>query len=257
MDLTSIIGLLLGTVGIVLGHAVEGGHLGSLFQPTAALIVFGGTFGATLMSNTMVDVRNALKYMKWAFEKDNENERRLVAETAVQMAKVARKESILSIEKNLKNLPSSYMKTVYRFMLDGVEPKILKEVFESELAVEEERVNKAAKVWMDAGGFAPTIGIIGAVLGLIHVMGNLTNTAELGKGIAVAFVATIYGVGSANIFFIPMANKIKTKLSSSMETKEMIIESACSILRGLNPFLVEEKMRAYSGYTSPSVDLDA
>src|SRR5690606_4440430 len=133
------------------------------------------------------------------------------------------------------------------FMIDGIDPVTLNEVFENEMYLEETRKMRAAKVWSDAGGFAPTIGILGAVLGLIHVMANLSDTSALGQGIAVAFVATIYGVGSANLFFIPISNKIKRRIKEEIEVKAMILEGAVSILSGLNPYIIEEKMRNYTG----------
>jgi chemotaxis protein MotA len=149
------------------------------------------------------------------------------------------------LEKRLPHYHDLFMKNVFRFVIDGVEPGTIKDIFENEIYVEEERLLSGAKVYMDAGGFSPTVGIIGAVLGLIHVMENLTDTSKLGSGIAVAFVATVYGVGSANLIFIPLANKIKKKIKERSKTKEMILIGAISVLNGLNPYIIEEKMKAY------------
>ena len=246
MDVSTLIGILLGVSGIVIGNSIEGGHFGSLVQGTAALIVFGGTFGATLVSNRITHIKLALQYFKLAFKPDDPQRMKAIAKDIVNAAADSRKESLLAVEAKIKTFKSDYMKNVFRFVTDGVDADKLKEVFLNDIEIEEERKMKAAKVWSDAGGYSPTIGILGAVLGLIHVMGNLTNTAELGKGIAVAFVATIYGVGLANLLFLPLANKIKRKIEQESEEKYMIVDGAISIINGFSPYLIEEKMRSYT-----------
>ena len=245
MDLTTVLGIVLGIGGILLGNMLEDGHLSSLVQFTAFLIVFGGTIGATLVSNTLQNFKYGVSLLSLAFTKDDEKRKLIIAQEIIESANLVRKESLLALEKRLRTYTSLYMQNVFRFMIDGVDPDRIKEIFEGEMDLAEERREAGAKVWMDAGGYAPTIGIIGAVLGLIHVMGNLTNTAELGKGIAVDFVATIYGVGSANLFFLPLANKIRSKTREEVLEKTMIIEGAISILSGQNPYIVEEKMRSF------------
>jgi chemotaxis protein MotA len=144
------------------------------------------------------------------------------------------------------------MRSVYRFVVDGVDPEVLRKIFEEEIHVSERRKLAAAKVWSDAGGFAPTVGIIGAVLGLISVMANISDTSMLGQGIAVAFVATIYGVGSANLLFIPVANKLRTLIRFRAETETMILEGALAVVSGLNPYLIEQKMRAFTAEVKTS-----
>jgi chemotaxis protein MotA len=207
---TTIFGLVLGIGGILIGNFLEGGNIGSLFQLTAALIVFGGTLGATLMSNRNEDIRLAVEYLRMIFRRSEVSERDAIAKEIIQTAQLARRESILALEKTLNQFGDPFMRTVYRFAIDGVDPEVLRKIFEEEMSVNERRKMAATKVWMDAGGFAPTIGIIGAVLGLISVMANISDTSMLGQGIAVAFVATIYGVGSANLIFIPEANKLRS-----------------------------------------------
>lgn len=246
MDRSTVFGVILGVGGIILGNALEGGHFSSLVQGTAAIIVLGGTLGATLVSHPWSQVRLAMGHLALAFKTEEDFERRKsVAADIVASAKEARKDSLLAIEQKIRSFKSDYMKNVFRFVADGIEAEKLKEVFINDIELEETKKLKAAKVWSDAGGFAPTIGILGAVLGLIHVMGNLSNTSELGKGIAVAFVATIYGVGLANLFFIPIANKIKRKIEIQTEEKYMIVDGAVSIIKGMSPHLIEEKMRSY------------
>lgn len=246
MEITTLVGIIVGLGGVFLGNFLEGGNASSLIQVTAAFIVFGGTFGATMVSNAWGDVRLAISQFKICFAKSNSEEFDKVGKDIVLAAQMARKESVLTLEKRIGEFSNPYMRDVFRFMIDGVDPEILRDVFESKIHYEEERQLAGARVWMDAGGFAPTIGIIGAVLGLIHVMANLTNTSALGHGIAVAFVATIYGVASANLIFIPIANKIKRKIEGQSQLKRMIVDGAVAISSGLNPYIVQEKMNSYS-----------
>ena len=245
MDTLTFLGLVVGIGGIILGNAIEGGHLGSLIQLAAAFIVFGGTWGATLVANTMEDFRLGMRLFVNAFFSNDEEALQTVADEIVLAAQLARKESILAVEPRLATFSNDYMKNVFRFMIDGTDPAVLREIFEKEMELDESRQLAGAKIWTDAGGFAPTIGIIGAVLGLIHVMANLADTSALGQGIAVAFVATIYGVGSANLVFLPIAKKIRRKVQLQIEIKQMIVDGAVAILTGLSPYIIEEKIRAY------------
>lgn len=245
MDFVTLFGLVLGLGGIIGGMVLEDGHLSSIMQFTAAVIVFGGTFGAVLVSTTKEDLRMGLKLFRLGFREEAYDDPERVMKDMIDAAQIARKDTILALERRLSSFASPYMQDVFRFVIDGVDPKVLREVFESKLAIEEENQLAGAKIWTDAGGYAPTIGIIGAVLGLIHVMSNLTDTSKLGAGIAVAFVATVYGVGSANLFFLPIGSKIKRKVKRQLEIKAMILEGAIGIMSGLNPFVIEEKMRAY------------
>ncbi len=245
MDISTIVGLLIGVFGIIAANFFEGGHFNALLQMTAFIIVISGTVGATLVSNTRRNIILGIDLFKWAFKKEDIKYKETVALEIINAAKIARQESIVSIEKQLSNFRDPFMKNVFRFMADGVDPKTLRDVFENEIELKERHLNSAANIWMDAGGYAPTIGIIGAVLGLIHVMVNLTDTAQLGKGIAVAFVATIYGVGFANLIFLPIGNKIKSKIVQKIEVDEMILEGAVAISSGLNPFIIEQKLQSY------------
>lgn len=246
MQLTTILGLIIGIGGILAGNLMEGGSLSALFLLPAALIVFGGTLGATMLSNRSEDLKLAFEYLKMLLSSSETHERNLIATEIIQSAQTARRESILALEKNLPKMRDPFMRNVYRFAIDGVDPEVLRKIFEEEIYVNERRKLAAAKVWMDAGGFAPTIGIIGAVLGLISVMYNITDTSMLGQGIGVAFVATIYGVGSANLVFIPIANKMKALIRFRSETDLMILEGALSVVSGLNPYLIEQKMRSFT-----------
>jgi chemotaxis protein MotA len=246
MQLTTVLGLFIGIGGIVAGNFLGGGHINSLLQVTAATIVFGGTLGATVLSNRVDDLLLALNYLREAFRGFEAAERGQIATEIIQSAQLARRESILTLEASLNKFRDPFMRSVYRFVVDGVDPEVLRRIFEEEIAVNERRKMAAAKVWSDAGGFAPTIGIIGAVLGLISVMANITDTSLLGQGIAVAFVATIYGVGSANLIFIPISNKLRTLIRFRSETETMILEGALAVINGMNPYLIEQKMRAFT-----------
>jgi chemotaxis protein MotA len=245
MDMITITGFFVGLVGIVGGMLIEGGHIGDILQLTAAIIVFGGTIGAVLVSTTREDLNMGLSLLGWAFGEAKGDNPDLVLRDLIESAQVARKESILTLESRLVRFVSPYMKSVFRMVLDGVDPQVIRDVFEAQLDIEEDNMMAGAKIFTDAGGYAPTVGIIGAVLGLIHVMSNLTDTSKLGSGIAVAFVATVYGVASANLIFLPIGAKIKRKIRRQIEIKQMIIEGAVGIATGLNPFVIEEKLRAY------------
>lgn len=245
MDFTTLLGLILGIGGILLGQALEGGHIGSIIQFTAAVIVFGGTFGAVLVGSPWRDVKTGLKLLKSAFIDGKGDNLEQIAKELVDAAQVARKESILALEKKLTQFSNPYMQVVFRFVIDGIDAKTMQEIFENEIYLEEERLNAGAKIFVDAGGYSPTIGIIGAVLGLIHVMENLSDTSKLGAGIAVAFVATVYGVGAANLIFLPIGSKLKRKIKNQLAVKEMVLTGALGIVGGLNPYIIEEKLRSY------------
>lgn len=247
LDFSPVIGFILAIAGIVGGFALDGGYVWSLFHFTAALIVFGGTLGVIIISNTTTDLFTSLKLFLACFTSQKKNYQSIIIENIVNCARVARRKSILSLEENISKFSNKFMKDVFRSLVDGVDAENLKTIFEAEIINSHEQKMAGSKVWSDAGGYAPTIGIVGAVLGLIQVMSNLTDTSNLGKGIAVAFIATLYGIGSANIIFIPIANKIKNQLIKEKEIKKMILEGALGIVKGLSPHLIHEKMRSFTG----------
>lgn len=244
MDIATIGGLLLGIGGILLGQVLEGGHIGSIVQGTAALIVLGGTAGAVMVSTPMHDLKIALSLIKMAFFDDHADAAKISAEI-LDAAQRARKESILVLEKQMGTFSHPFMNKVFRHAVDGFDSNAMKQMAETQIILEEEHLSAGAKVFTDAGGFSPTIGIIGAVLGLIHVMENLSDTSKLGAGIAVAFVATVYGVGLANLILIPMGNKLKRKIKTNSMIKDMILIGGLGIVEGLNPRVIEEQLTAY------------
>ncbi len=245
MDVTTLLGVIIGIGGILAGNLMEGGHLASLWQFPAAMIVLSGTLGAVVVSSRKEDLKLGFEMFKSAFQKPKIEKSELILEEIIDCSRLARKESILAIEGRINRMEDPFMQNVMRAVVDGVDPHVLRDLFEKQIDLEEERLMSGAKIWMDAGGFAPTVGIIGAVLGLIHVMGNLSDTSKLGIGIATAFVATIYGVGFANLIFLPIGNKLKKMVGREVLVKEMILEGGLCIQSGLNPALTEVKLKPF------------
>ncbi len=245
MDRATAFGLLIGIGGIFLGNLLEGGHTGSLIQFTAGVIVFCGTLGAVMVSNTMNDLRLGIDLLKKAFNNENEEKAQQVIKEIVECTRIVKRESVIALEGQYKIVQNPFLKKILRNVIDGIDPQIIREIFENEIETEEEKLLAGAKIWIDAGGYSPTIGIIGAVLGLIHVMGNLTDTSKLGAGIAVAFVATVYGVGFANLVFLPIGNKIKRKIIESTRERRLILDGALLISSGLSSHIVDQRLRSH------------
>ncbi|WP_028317804.1 flagellar motor protein [Desulfobulbus elongatus] len=245
MDIATIIGLVMGFGAIVGGAALEGLHLTALLQPTAALIVLGGTFGAAFVSFPLEVAIGAVKDVKKLLSTSPKNDD-LITEICGYAAK-ARKNGIIALEQDAQTHKDRFMKKAISLSVDGVEPKDIRELMEIDLAASEEHAKMSAEFFEAAGGYAPTIGIIGAVLGLIHVMSNLEDTSKLGAGIAVAFVATIYGLVTANIICLPAATKIKLRIKDDSVRKEIIIAGIVAIQNGENPRFIEERLKSYLG----------
>jgi chemotaxis protein MotA len=244
LDTATILGILASFGFILVGNAMEGGHLSSIFQPTAAMIVFGGTLGAVLVSFPMPVFMQGVKAIPLLFGNRGSDARALQDEI-VRYAQKARKQGIISLEAEVQTASNGFLKRAVLMAVDGVDSKTMQETLELEVSQAEEHGELAAKVFESAGGYAPTIGILGAVLGLIHVMSNLSDVSKVGEGIAVAFVATIYGVGSANVLFLPAANKLKMKNREETSLREMALQGAIAIQEGQNPKLIEEKLSAF------------
>lgn len=244
MDLTSIIGIVFGIACILLGQALEGGNIGQLLQVTAAFIVFGGTAGACILSFPGPDLMNAVKLLKIVFFNTSSDCKKVISEI-MHYATKARKEGVIALEREAKNASDPLMKIGLEAVSDGADPVLVRDLMETQLSQMEEKLARASKVWESAGGYSPTIGIIGAVLGLIQVMQNLSDPSKLGAGIAVAFVATVYGVGAANLIFIPLGSKMKFKGKQDFLAKEMMIEGILSIQAGESPALIERKLQSF------------
>lgn len=250
MDLATIGGFVFAVVCILVGQALEGGHASSLAQLTAAIIVIGGTVGAVMVGFPMSDLKRGLKLGGLAIKNKKHDIGGLMA-TIVDLAGVARRDGVLALEQKLGAINDPFLTRAVGFIVDGVDASVARDALETEIHGNYEEGVIGAKVWEAGGGYSPTVGIIGAVLGLIHVMENLNDPSKLGGGIAVAFVATVYGVALANLVFLPMATKIKRKLNLEKERQTLIAEGVLSIQAGLNPRVLEEKLRAYAGHHAP------
>lgn len=244
IDRGSFFGIILGISAIVFANFIEGGTIDSLFQLTAALIVFGGTLGATLLSFPLKDVLQAGASLKEVFFVQDVDTDAIISDI-INCSHIARRNGMIALEAELDRITDPFLIKSLRLAIDGMNPKLLRETMEQENATHEENKKRIAKVFETAGGFAPTIGIIGAVMGLIKVMENLSEPAKLGSGIAVAFVATIYGVGSANLIFLPISKRLLNKLYKELFIREMIIEGVILIQSGINPHYINEKLRAF------------
>ena len=244
MDKSSLGGIVLAVCGILAGLLLEGGSLSQVMQPTAAMIVLGGTIGAVMLQFPLSIVLAAFKSLARVFLERKKDGQAVIREI-VAFAQKARKEGIVSLDKDLERVDDPFLKKSLMLAIDGTEPQELRKMMELELQNREEQEEKIPMVFESAGGFSPTIGIIGAVLGLIQVMQHLDKMDEVGRGIAVAFVATIYGVGMANIFFLPSAGKLKIRMREEQMAREMMLEGVVSILEGLNPRMVEIKLRSF------------
>jgi chemotaxis protein MotA len=244
MDRISVVGLLLGLLAIVLGQVMEGGHVGSLVQPTAFFIVIGGTLGAVMLQSSPRTFFLGMRMARWVFSPPRLKSVDMIRQI-VQWSHVARKEGLLALEAQITSVSDPFVRRGLQLLVDGAEPDGLRDVLDVEIGTYETQMKLAARVWESAGGYAPTIGIIGAVMGLIHVMENLSDPAKLGSGIAVAFVATIYGVGSANLIFLPIAKKLMAIIQQLAMVREMYVDGLVGIANGDNPRMIESRLQGY------------
>lgn len=244
MDVLSLIGVILAFIAIIGGNYLEGGHAGALLNGPAALIVIGGTLGAAFLQTPLPALKRASVILRW-----------IVLPPAIDMlgginqvvtwSMKARKEGLLGLESIADAEADPYARKGLQLLVDGAEPEAIRSILEVDLYTQESRDLQAAKMFESMGGYAPTIGIIGAVMGLIHVMGNLADPSQLGSGIAVAFVATIYGVSFANLLLLPIGNKLKTLVLQNSRYREMLLEGILSIAEGENPRAIEMKLQGF------------
>ncbi len=244
MDKGSFGGALLALTGIVAGLWIEGGNLGQILQPTAALIVFGGTMGAVLLQFSLPTVGAAFRRMLQLFTIQHKQSD-AVAHQLVSFANKARRNGVVSLDADLRVISDPFLKQSIMLAVDGTEPTELRKIMRVSLDSIAEHEDRLPAVFESAGGFSPTIGILGAVLGLIQVMQHLDNIQEVGRGIAVAFVATIYGVGVANLFFLPLAGKMRIQMREEFLRREMMLEGVISIIEGMNPRMLEIKLAGF------------
>jgi chemotaxis protein MotA len=241
MDRTTLFGLLLGGLSLLGGYFLEGGSAGMILQVTAFVIVLGGTAGAVCLSFSGPQLRQSWRSLPNIFRKPQDNTPSQVGHI-VELAYRARREGLLALEPEVANLPDPFLRRGLQLVIDGFTPQQVREIMEMDLAQQEESGQIPTKVFEAAGGYAPTIGILGAVLGLIQVMQHLTDPARLGTGVAVAFVATIYGVASANLLFLPISHKLKLQHDHQMFRQEMLLEGVLALAQGEHPRLIAERL---------------
>ncbi|BBP84236.1 flagellar motor protein [Pseudomonas sp. No.21] len=244
MDVLSLVGVILALVAIIGGNYLEGGHAGALLNGPAALIVIGGTLGAAFLQTPMSVFKRSLVVIRWIIFPPQIDLAGGI-NRVVGWSMAARKEGLLGLEPIADSEPDAYARKGLQLLVDGAEPEAIRSILEVDLYTQEARDFQAAKVFESMGGYAPTIGIIGAVMGLIHVMGNLADPSQLGGGIAVAFVATIYGVGFANLLLLPIGNKLKSIAMRQSRYREMLLEGILSIGEGENPRSIELKLQGF------------
>jgi chemotaxis protein MotA len=244
MDYLSIAGILLGLGAILGGNWWEGGHVSSLANGPALLIVLGGTCGAMLLQTPQITFIRGLKMLRWLFFPPAVDLRGQIAQV-VAWSTQARKEGLLGLEELLVVEKDPFAKKGLQMLVDGNEGSLIRESLEVDMQATEHFDTQAAKIFEAMGGYSPTVGIIGAVMGLIHVMQNLTDPSKLGSGIATAFVATIYGVGLANLFLLPVAAKLKSHVHAQAQRRELIIEGLIAIADGENPKRIEAKLEGF------------
>jgi len=244
MDILSIAGIFVGVGAILLGIMLDGGDIHSLVNVPALIIVFGGTFGATLLQYPPAVFVRSMKMLSWVLISKEMNLSEQI-DKVIYWSLLARKEGLLGLEDALPNEEDPFIKKGLQLLVDGNDPDAIRDILEMDMDAKESMGLQAAGVYEAMGGYAPTIGILGAVMGLIHVMQNLTNPELLGQGIATAFVATIYGVGSANLIFLPIANKLKAHVLALTQAREMLAEGIISIAEGQNPRNIKLKLGGY------------
>jgi chemotaxis protein MotA len=243
-DFATITGILVAFGGILGGLVMEGGKIKDVSQITAAFIVIGGTFGAVMVSTPMRVLKGAaLQLVHVLMDKSGSPE--LAIEELIVYATKARKNGLVALENEALGIQDPFLRKALTLAVDGTDLQEIRNMMQLEIETAENRALAEAKVFESAGGYSPTIGIIGAVMGLIQVMKNLANIEEVGRGIAVAFVATVYGVGLANIILLPSANKIKSFIEWQTQMKELKLEGVVAIVEGLNPKLIRSKLDAY------------
>ncbi len=244
MDITIIIGILAAFGSLVAGIFMEKGNIASYIQVSAAVIVFGGTIGATMVSFSLKDTTNLIKVFKKVLLPDKMD---FAAEikNIVRLGNMARTEGLLALEKEIEAIKNPFLKNGIRLTVDGTDSTKIVEILETEIEQMEERHKKYALYFATLGGFAPTLGITGTVIGLVIALGNLENPEEMAKNIAAAFIATLYGIASANLLFLPIGNKLKINSQMEIKMKNLQMKGILAIQSGVNPRIIEEELLSF------------
>jgi len=244
VEITTVGGIIIAVVSLVAAFILDGGHFLALFKPTAALIVFGGTIGATIVSFSVNEIKSVPKLLKITLFQKLPDELALI-EQIVGLADKVRREGLLYLENQLPQIEDKFMRKGIQLVVDGTDPEMVRQIMETEMYAIQERHHIGASIFEAAGGYAPTMGILGTVMGLVHVLGNLESPETLGPSIALAFLATLYGVGSANVLWLPIAEKLKNLSKKEVMLRELMLEGIMSIQAGYNPILIRERLNAF------------
>lgn len=244
MDILSLLGIIIGFGAIIGGQYLDGGHIDSILNAVALFIVLGGTLGAVMLQTPLSTFLRALKMLSWVFFPPQHSPEELL-EKILEWNQVARREGLFKLESLADLEEDPFIQKGLQLISDGGTPEMIREILENDLYIDESKDIQSAKVYEAMGGYSPTIGIIGAVLGLIHVMRNLAEPSSLGSGIAVAFVATIYGVGLANLLFLPIASKLRSTIERRSSYYIMLIEGIIKVADGENPHIIESHLQVY------------
>lgn len=245
MDWSSIIGILIAVGGIIVGQLLEGGHIGSLIQLAAFMIVFVGTVGAVLLQSGFPVFWRGVKLARIVFFPPKDDFPQMQNDIG-RWSLIAWRDGTLALEGQINQAKHPFVRSALRHVVDNVDPTKLRSLLETEIQVFESNERLPIRIWEAAGGYSPTIGILGAVLGLIQVMENLSDPGKLGSGIAVAFVATIYGVGLANLVYLPIGNRLKAWLDREVTKREMLLEAFYGMLMGEHPRMIAERLAIFT-----------
>lgn len=244
MDLATVLGLVTAIGSLLTAVLVEGGHLRSLVNVSAAIIVFGGTFGATLTSQPLRLMLRSPIILKNAILGQLMEPREAIT-ALVELATVARREGVLALESRLEALRDPFLRKGLQLVIDGTDPELVRDILETELATQSDRHRTGSKVFLTMGGLAPTLGVTGTVMGLVNMMEKINDPSTMGPAIASAFIATLYGVASANLIFIPIGNKLAARSAQESFVREMMLEGIVALQAGQSPMLIAEKLHAF------------
>ncbi|GGH76440.1 chemotaxis protein MotA [Pullulanibacillus pueri] len=244
MDITTLLGIIIGIVSLILGFVLEGGKIGALIQLTAIIIVFGGTIGAVIIGTPFKKLKKVPFIIKYAFV-DGKASPKETIDQLIDLSNISRREGLLALEGALHDSDNEFLKDGIQMIIDGGDAEMIQDIISRKIEKREERILSIAKVFEAAGGFAPTMGIIGTVMGLVHILGQLDDPQSLGPSIAVAFIATLYGVASANMIYLPLYNKVKARLNEEIMMMELQAEGLLSIQYGENSTILKSKLMAF------------
>ncbi len=244
MDVSTVLGLIVALGSVVLGFVLEGGHLSGLVNVSAALIVFGGTFGATCISLPMSQILSIPALLRQVIFSQMMKPQEAI-DQLVALSKVARRNGLLALQSEMEKVSDRFLRRALQLVVDGGDPDEVRHTLEIELVAQERRHAGGEAVFSSMGAYAPTLGVLGTVMGLVHMLARLDEPGKMGPAIAAAFIATMYGVGSANVIFLPLAAKLKTNSKAETQLRELIMEGILGMQAGANPLALEERLKSF------------